>query len=88
MDWQQLAALGIVVAAFLWLLRTQVFPGGKHGGCGSCGGCATNTPAPPSLIAAEELMVLPSARASASGEGAEKVVKRTLPSHHGDHRAS
>jgi hypothetical protein len=41
-DWQQITALAIVAAAFLWLVRRAFISGGK-GGCGTCGGCA---PAP------------------------------------------
>ena len=38
MDWQQLAALAIVVAAAFWLIRTQILAP-RRGGCGGCGSC-------------------------------------------------
>ena len=38
MDWQQLAALLIVAAAALWLIRTQIWAPRRGGGCGSCPG--------------------------------------------------
>jgi len=74
MDWQQLAALVIVAAAFFWLLRTQVCPRGNRSGCGGCGGCASSAPPPPSLIAADELTVLPSTRSSARSDAGESRV--------------
>jgi hypothetical protein len=40
MDWQQAAALAIVVAAFLWLLRRTFFSRGQNGACGGCGTCS------------------------------------------------
>ena len=38
MDWQQLAALALVAAAALWLIRTQILAP-RGGGCGGCGSC-------------------------------------------------
>jgi hypothetical protein len=38
MDWQQLAALALVAAAAVWLIRTQIMAP-RGGGCGGCGGC-------------------------------------------------
>jgi hypothetical protein len=58
MDWQEIAALGIVALAFLWLLRTQVFPRGRRGGCGGCGGCASAAPDTEKLISLDELTTL------------------------------
>jgi hypothetical protein len=42
MDWQQIAALAIVAAAFLWLLRTYAFARKKGGGCPGCSSCPTS----------------------------------------------
>jgi hypothetical protein len=39
MDWQQAAALAIVAAAFLWLLRRTLLAR-RGDGCGTCGSCA------------------------------------------------
>jgi hypothetical protein len=69
MDWQQITALALVAAAFLWLLRTQLFPRGNRTGCGTCGGCASPPPRPSTLISADELTVLPAARSVAPQEG-------------------
>jgi hypothetical protein len=73
MDWQQIAAFCIVVGAFLWLLRTQLFGRRKSTGCGGCHGCASAPAAPPSLIPADELAVLPSSNRPATPETADKV---------------
>lgn len=59
MDWQQIGALALVAAAFLWLVRTQFFPRRGKSGCGGCGGCAMEAPPPQTLISADELPVLP-----------------------------
>jgi hypothetical protein len=40
MDWQQLAALLIVAAAAIWLIRTQILAP-RRGGCGGCGTCGS-----------------------------------------------
>jgi hypothetical protein len=37
-DWQQIAALALVAAAAVWLIRTQVLAP-RRGGCGGCGSC-------------------------------------------------
>jgi len=52
MDWQQAAALAIVAASFLWLLRRTFFARGKTGACGGCGTCspAAQRPSPPLLV--------------------------------------
>ena len=48
-DWQDLATLGLVLAAGLYLARgvlARFFPKAGGGGCGSeggCGGCSKNT---------------------------------------------
>jgi len=46
-DWQQAAALLIVAAAFLWLLRRALASRGGAGLCGGCGGCRTEPSARP-----------------------------------------
>lgn len=40
MDWQQVTALAIVAAAFLWLVRAFLRARRGEGGCGTCHGCA------------------------------------------------
>jgi hypothetical protein len=52
MDWQQAAALAIVAAAFLWLLRRTFFSRGQNGACGGCGTCthAARPAASPQLV--------------------------------------
>jgi hypothetical protein len=52
MDWQQAAALAIVAASFLWLLRRTFFSRGKTGACGGCGTCshAARPASPPMLV--------------------------------------
>jgi hypothetical protein len=52
MDWQQAAALAIVAAAFLWLLRRTLFSRGRKGACGGCGTCsqAARPASPPMLV--------------------------------------
>jgi hypothetical protein len=47
MDWQQAAALAIVAASFLWLLRRTFFARGKKGACGGCGSCSHAVPSAP-----------------------------------------
>jgi FeoB-associated Cys-rich membrane protein len=51
MDWQQAAALAIVAAAFLWLLR-RTLSTRRGGGCGSCGSCGSPArhPSPSMLV--------------------------------------
>jgi hypothetical protein len=52
MDWQQAAALAIVAASFLWLLRRTFFARGRKGVCGGCGTCSHVAPSalPPQLV--------------------------------------
>ncbi len=45
MDWQQIASLAIVLAAAIWLVRTQILAPRK-GGCGGCGTCGSDRAAP------------------------------------------
>lgn len=40
LDWQQIVTLVIVIAAAVWLVRTQLLAP-RGGGCGSCGGCGS-----------------------------------------------
>jgi hypothetical protein len=49
MDWQQAAALAIVAAAFLWLLRRPFLAHGKNGACGTCSHAARPA-SPPQLV--------------------------------------
>lgn len=72
MDWQQAAALTIVAAAFLWLVRRTFFARGKKGACGGCGTCShAARPAPsPQLMQLDpprEPTVEPSTEPSAAG---------------------
>lgn len=47
MDWQQAAALAIVAASFVWLLRRTFLSRGKNGACGGCGTCSHSAPPAP-----------------------------------------
>jgi FeoB-associated Cys-rich membrane protein len=52
MDWQQAAALAIIAASFVWLLRRTFFSRGKKGGCSGCSTCshAARPASPPQLV--------------------------------------
>jgi hypothetical protein len=70
MDWQQLGAILIVAAAFLWLVRRALRSRGGSAACGGCVRCAaTSSPErqSPSLIRIDDPAPSLSRRAGKTG---------------------